>query len=794
MARTYCFSCGADMEEVPGQEIPVCDSCQDEHGGDEAPVATSYRIKRGGRSEGPLTPEQVIEQIKKGLLLGEDRITSGRQWTRVDQDPEFSGYFIPGDPRFEEVQAARKRSKGARASRERRESARSLVKIAVVLGVIAVPVALYASGIQIFDDEAVDAVQEDGGEVLDSWILKIQKTFNPKVSETELEKMRGLPGEAVIQELKAEWPDANAGVEEHLALGKLGLLQGTRAGWTSAQREYEYAVAADDDNVEALAGLAVVYAQLRDEDERYNNRSLELYQRANTLSEGHPAVLRAQAGMSIMSGAWDDAEARSRDCLKEVADDGVCLWYLGKALTELGRYSEAEQALSKSKEVMGDAPVVDLSLGWSALETYQYHKARAPLEAFASRYPEDPDIHRLLARYHREIGDYDAAIEAGRKSIRLDTDSAYAARVLIGELLLHYSRDAEAAYEVLGPATDPAAAVSRQERVRVLLPASIAARESGNVEDALTWAMELADLDAGWPPGQLALALAHHANGDDSAAEDALKLADITSIEGRDLARFHVEAARFYTSMGRSRPAHYELEAARSADPNWPVASYELARSFLVLENPASALDTIRSTWTMDLELDNNYDPVEVIPIERFDLIAFDRQLTRSISSGDAVAVALPSARGALMTQHCVAEGRSCDKAITLVGDALRSNESDAAAQCYMGWLGLQRERPDQALQNFDRALASDAVQPVVLSLRGLVHAQLGNAQDSERDFKNAHKHGVGIIGISRRNATALIALDKRDEAVAMALSAVKADARDVESRSRLLALQEASE
>ena len=794
MARTYCFSCGADMDEVPGQEIPVCDACQDEHGDDGELGTTSYRIKRGGRSEGPLTYEQIREQIVKGLLRGEDRITAGRDWTRVDQDPEFSGYFIPGDPRFEEVQEDRERTKGKRASRERRESARTFMKVGVVLAVIAVPVALYATGVQLISDDTVDAVSEDGGEVVDNWILQIQKAFDPSVAQDELEKQRGYPGEAVIQEIKADWPDAKGGVEERISLGKLGLLQGTRAGWSTAQREFEYAVAVDSENVEALAGLAVVYARLREEDERYNNRSLELYARASTIDAGHPAVLRAQAGMSIMSGAWTDAETRSKSCLDAVQDDGVCLWYLGKALTELGRYAEAEKALSKSKEMMGDAPVVDLSLGWSALETFQYHKAFAPLEAFASRYPEDPDIHALLARYHREIGEYDEAIGAGRTSIRLDTEGAYTARLLVGELLLHEKGDAASAYEVLAPATAKDVAIAREDRVAILLPASIAARLSDHPEDSLTWARELADLDAGWPPGQLALALAYQVNGDDSAAEDALKLADITSVEGRDLARYHVEAARFFTSMGRSRPAHYELEAARNADPEWPVASYELARSFLNLENPRSAVETVTATWTMDLQLDNNYGPVELIPIQPFDLLAFDRTLTRAISQGDALAANLPLARGALMTQHCVATGAGCDKAITLVGDALRRDESNTAALTYMAWLSAQRGRNSDALEHLDRALNNDSVQPVLLSLRGLVYATLQSPVDAERDFKNAHKHGVGLHGIHYRNATALVTLDKRDEAVAMAMEAVKSDKRDVASRALLLALQEGDE
>ncbi|MCP4808634.1 MAG: tetratricopeptide repeat protein [Proteobacteria bacterium] len=793
MLRTYCFSCGTEMEDT-GQDVPVCTACANESAADSGEISDDvrYRIKRGdGRSEGPLTYEQVEDRIRKGLLSGEDRCRVGdRDWGRVDQTADFEGYFIPGDPKFEDIQRGRKETAGAIASRKRRETASSLARVGVVLAVLAILAGLYFAGATLIDDETLESVQEEGGSMVDAAILKIRKAMDPEVARKDLEEKRGLPGQEVIDEIAAAWPDATGSIEERLTLGRLGLLQGTRAGWGAAQREFEYAVAVDPNNVDALAGLAVVYAQFRDEDPTFNTKSLALYDRAAKIDGKAPAVLRAQAGMSIMAGAWEDAESRSRKCLESVPDDGICLWYLGNSLTQLGRYSEAEKALSASKTIMGDVPVVDLSLGRSALETYQYSKAGAPLRAFADRYPDDPDIHALLARYHNELGDYDSAIEEGLLAISLDESGAFGSRVLAGGLLLHHRGDAAKAAEVLGPATPHDASPDRDRRISALLPASIAAREAGELADSLDYATALADLAPGYPPAQLSLALTYYAMGNESDAEDALKQADTTAIEGRDLARFHTEAGRFYTEVGRARLAHFEYDAAHKADPTWPTAAVTLARSYLAVENPQSALDTLHSIWKMDLDAETHDHPIESVPIVAPDMRAFDVEIRKAIPQGDQLSGRLPVTRGTLEVLRCLSGETSCDRARTSLSDAKRSDESDVAARVYLAWIALEQGRYESAIEDLDRALTNDPVQPILLSLRGLAYANLGDADAAARDFKTAHKHGVSYSGISRRNAEALIALGDEAGALSMSIEAVKSDDRDVTSRKRLLALQ----
>lgn len=794
MLRTYCFSCGTEMQDT-GQDVPVCAACANDSAADsgDAPSEVRYRIKRGdGRSEGPLTYEQIEDRIRKGLLTGEDRVRPGeREWERIDQNADFAGYFIPGDPKFEEIQRERKQTQGAIASRKRRETFSSLSRVAVVLAVLAVPAGLYFAGVTLIDDDTLESVQDEGGSMVDAAILQFRKAMDPEVARKDLEEKRGLPAQDVVDEIAGRWPDATGSIEESLSLGRLGLLQGTRAGWGSAVREFEYAVAIDPNSVDALAGLAVVYAQLRQDDPSYNTKSLALYDRASQLDAEAPAVLRAQAGMAIMSGAWTDAEARSRKCLAKVPDDGICLWYLGNALTQLGRFSEAEKALSESKATMGDAPVVDLSLGRSALETFQYAKAEGPLLAFAERYPDDPDIHALLARFHDELGDYDAAIASGRKAIALDEGGAVEARILVGGLLLHHKKDAAAAYEVLKPVAPHEATTGRELRTRVLLPASIAARGAGQLDEALEWATALVELNPGSPPAHLALALAHNKKGDVSAAEDSLKLSDTTAIEGRELARYHLEAGRFYSEVGRARLAHFEYDAALRADPGWPLAAAALARSYLALENPQSAIETLNQTWTMDLTSDVHAHPVTSVPIVPPDLQLFDSEIRRAIPSGDQLGARLPITRGILEIQRCIGLPAPCDRAKASLADAKRSDEADIAARVLLAWIAIDQGRWQAAIEDLDRALTADPVQPVLLSLRGLAYANLGDAEASGRDFKTAHKHGLGVPGIHRRNAEALIALGDRDAAVAMTLEAVKADASDITSRQRLFALQE---
>ena len=64
MARSYCFSCGVELEDAASL-APICDRCQAELAGR---ARYFFVMREGARADGPLTEEQVAGQIKTGLL------------------------------------------------------------------------------------------------------------------------------------------------------------------------------------------------------------------------------------------------------------------------------------------------------------------------------------------------------------------------------------------------------------------------------------------------------------------------------------------------------------------------------------------------------------------------------------------------------------------------------------------------------------------------------------------------------------------------------------------------------
>ena len=776
------------MAEDVDAALPICDVCKVDQGSGDA----RYTVRSGsGRSQGPFSKEQVVDQLRKKLLTPADRIAqSGGTWHQLDQHPDFLGYFIPGDPLYDALNKLRSEETSRVSSRRRREVFGGAGKAVAVALVLATPVVLYALDIDIVPDSLVQTLKGGTESTLEEMGRTINKVVDDEAAGRELAEQMGLPGTEVIDAIKTDWPDAVSPVEQRLALANRGMLQGTQAGVENARRELEYAVAAEDENVEALAALAVVYSQLHESDNGLQSRALELYNRAQAIDANHTAVLRAQAGMAVVSNAWEEAEEKSRVCLGALPEDGICNWYLGHALTQLGKYDQAEVALEKAREVMEDAPVVELALGRAGLETHQYAQAIGPLTAFAERYPEDAGIHELLARYHREIGAWDDAIAEGRRATELYPESLEG-RYIAGTLLLHVKDDAAASWALLQGLEDNRHIDTREQRAEVLLQMCLAATAAKDVEGATSVCVALTEHSTGWAPAQLAEAWAWRLAGDNDKAEDAIKLADNTSSEGWELARYHLEAGRFYESLERERLALFEYEAAVSASDDYPDAHFVYAQALLGVGNANEALNLISETWTMDWSVDDQTDPVVRVPREDTDFRAIAGAVSREIPSGDPLSERKASTLGILEAQACLRGGGGCSRARSNLSTAVTDDDSNLAAQAYLGHLAVQAERWDEAITRYTRVLSSQAAQPTIHSLNGLANAHKGNRGEADAQLEMAGKHGVGVAGIERRHAMALVELGERDEAVEMALAAVKSDPGDYVSKALLLDLNQ---
>ncbi|MCB9758452.1 MAG: tetratricopeptide repeat protein [Alphaproteobacteria bacterium] len=783
MSRTYCYSCGAEAETDPARLLPMCASCVSIARDGEARYAV---VREGARAETQLTSDQVLEQLRTGILSAEDHVAGrGRTYLRVDQHPDFAPFFTPHDPRYASLRQQQKAEASVVATRRRRRVLDAALRVAGVVALIGGPVALWQAGILSMDNPTVAGVVGSVGSLFDDAVLTVRKAVDEDVAVEQLEQSRGLPGKEIIASLQQKWPDAPGGGADRMKLAWIGLFQGTREGVESARRELEWAVAVAPEDVEAVSVLAVVYAELGDEDPELRPQGVELFRRALVLDEDHPAVLRGHAGMALAGDAYGEAAEKARQCLVKIPDDPFCNWYLGAALVQLRQFSEATDALLRASAALGDAPAVDLELGRAAMESCRYAEAQATLEPYAKRYPDDPGIHLLLADFYRQLGQYDKAVSHGQLAAKLNPTSRRT-RETAGVLLLYAAERPRAAADLLVPLSEEKG-MERDERARILLHASRAALGAGQIPTAIRLGRTLTEARPGWPPGQLALAQALLASGDPAAAEESLKLADETAVDEALAARYHLEAGRFFTQQNRTRHASFELESARDMRPDWLTPRLELAQNYLELGNGRGALDIILESWWIDAAQDQGRDPVQLIPVEWPDIEALQNRLVKDIPAGSALGQDVPMAIAVLETIHCISGDTDCRRARQMLEAVRQERADDIRLIAWLARLELEEKDGDGAEDLLGLIRASEEETAHILALSGYAAALRGRAADMEKHFALAERIDPGTSTVARHHVYALFAIGRTEEAIALGREVAAADPGDVRIRRFLL-------
>ncbi|MCB9798015.1 MAG: tetratricopeptide repeat protein [Alphaproteobacteria bacterium] len=780
-ARTYCYSCGAEIDGPVESLLPTCGDCAAQAREGEPVYAV---LHADSRAEGQLSSSQVVDQIRRGLITAEDHVAGrGSTYVRLDQHADFAPYFIPSDPRRAGLLEERASEASEKASRRRGRAMRSLLRVAAALLIVGVPVGLWKAGLLSMENPIVARIAGWVDAASEQASRTFAKAVDEDVAKRELEARTGLPADALLTALQEKWPELPGDAEERMELAQVGLLQGTREGLDSARSELEAAFVLAPRSIEAISLLAIVYAELGDNDPELRRGGLELFQRASKLNPESPFVMRANAGMALSSLAYEEAAGKARQCIKASNNDPFCSWYLGQALVELGSFEEAAAALQVAAEAFDDAPVVNLSLGRAAMESHHYPQAEAALQAFAARYPDDPGIHKHLARLDHLLGRDAEALEHARLAVKYGPDIPDG-RLLLGQLLTHvHGQHAEAA-DVLRPLfeVEPANNALRDE---ALLHASIAARRAGRADDAVRAAERLCNLRPRWPPAQLALALAHELAGDSAAAEAALDFDD-TADSAEVASRARVEAARYWDRQGRDRGMQLELEAARDLRPAWPLVQLELARAYLRFGNVDGALDAVLEISWMDARRERGFDLIRPVPVGPMDLETFRTDLVASATgSNDAKVLA---AVATLESFTCLRYGERCGEAdMALEAGLERLPESDPlhlmAAQ-----MRIDGGKPELAMDHI-AALVGPEEHPTPLALEGQAHAAQGQRGDVDKSFAKALAMPDDGSALRWRYAEALSLLGDTEGAIEQAREGVEETPRNLALRRTLNAL-----
>lgn len=790
MANHFCFACGREIKLAVGSPVSlICGVCEARHGGRTAPTYTLRPV--GGNAIGPLSREQVTDELKRGAVGPEDHISeSGDDFTRLDHHPHFLAYFIPESPQAEELaEAVAEYSR--RQSGMQREKAmapvRTIVRWATAIGV---PILVFGVVKFAVPDSVKDAAISGISTVWDQAALQLRKATDEEAAMADLRANMEVPGDELVAALQAKWPAVEEGSVALTQRGWENLLAGTRAGVSAAGSDFEQAVARSPDDVPALSGLAVAYTILGRGEGELSLNALVALDRARVLGTDPVALERAQAGMSVASGAKVQAMESAQECLKMAEGDGLCLYYLGASQLALGAYDKAAETLLEARGALGPRPGVELALARARLRLGDYAQAVPALEAHAAANPNDSDTLAMMAEIWRELGQGSKALDYATRASSLDSGQLRA-RALQGTLQLYIQGNARGAFTTLKLLIDTEGFRRLEDWRQIAVYASHAARLAGDNAAALELAKLALDGAPASGPARMAQSMALQASGDAAAAEEALQLADTSDLSALESARFHFNAGEFFRGQDRQAAASGAYGDAVTEAPQWAVGSLGLAMSHISAENAIQAADALGRLYDKDIRRSVRQDPVHSIWVQPIDIGEISRAAQPLFRNDARLSIQLPQVMGILHAVGCLSygDGGRCGLALGQLAAAVEADDADVISHAFAGRIKLLQGNYAGALAHFDRVLARDDKKALLLAMQGRCLYAVGRKADGDKAFRKAYNVSENDPGVYYHHGEALLAAGDRAGAQERFELTLKLDPSDVTTRGRLLAL-----
>lgn len=729
------------------------------------PPLVFYTLQRevGGRASAEtLTAEQIEERLLDGRVEGSDRVRlDGEAMQPVSEHRDFAEFFRSGTPAFQ------RRVDALRAAAEREKVRKELAQqplapeppprgvLYVAGGLLAV---LVLVGIIAF------ALSGDG--------------------EAEAE----LPAEELVRQLRLANP-GGVPPKADMQLLWVGISEGGQPSWPRARQTLESLVAAEPQNGEAIAALAVVYARMADQKPTLRPAAVQLMERARALVPDTLADARMEAGLALYSGASLTAatEAAAR-CLAAFPRDAVCLWYQGQALVSGGHLDEARAVLRAASEGLGGSAAVDVALlGVASLETLDLLAAEASLLSYAEQLPQAAEPQLLLARFYRRVGRFSQAISAARLALQRGPELTDA-RLMLGTLLLHSAGQPGEALSVLLPLTEPEVE-PKATRLTALLHGSIAARWAGDPVQAARLAEQGLELRAGSPPLRLALAEALADQGKPEQVERVLRDADLVQLDERSTARFLRATAALQERLGWKRGASIAREQAALQDPGSADVVLEEAAAQVKRGSGATAVSMLMEIWRYDLLAELGHDPVVEVPVPPVSLPSLTSGLERLGRRGSQERLDGTRAAAVVRGVRCVRYGVDCGGAQGRLASMLDLYPDDRALNATLAQVLFRQGRrgAERALVLATGGLGGSALFAV---LRGEIMAKQGAVGSAVTSLETATRLGSRDPSVLRRAASAYARLDRHEEALKFAREAAKQRPDDWRVASLILGVQ----
>lgn len=194
-------------------------------------------------------------------------------------------------------------------------------------------------------------------------------------------------------------------------LGDAYLKNGNAA---KAEARYQFALAQQDDNTEAVLGLAQARQFKGDAD-----GAMLYLTRARKMTATSPDTLYRFALVALEAGLYEEANGTLLAAIKLNPKDPAYFLALGSTWIKKPDLVEAEQAFRRSLELQPDNPRAQMYLGFTLLEQKKYPEARAWLEKSLEKDKNLPQTFYYLGQIAQEQNDDERAIEFFKQALAL---------------------------------------------------------------------------------------------------------------------------------------------------------------------------------------------------------------------------------------------------------------------------------------------------------------------------------------------------------------------------------------
>jgi tetratricopeptide (TPR) repeat protein len=459
-----------------------------------------------------------------------------------------------------------------------------------------------------------------------------------------------------------------------------------------ALRRWDDAEAAARDLVAAHPGDPLSHLNLGwvHDDQDRDEEALAHYERALEIDPGHAYSWHSRIDALRALRRWDEAEAAARDLIAAHPGDPLSHLNLGWVHSDQGRHEEALAQFRRAAEI---DPAHAGAKRWqvSALrELRRWDEAEAAARDLIAAHPGDPLSHLNLGWVHSDQDQDEEALAAFERAVEADPRNFTARRWQVAALrFLRRWEEAEAA------ARDLIAAHPRNPLAYAGLGWVLG--DQGRDEEALA-------------EYQRAVAVDPRDTGALRSRIDALRTLrrwDEAEAAARDLTATHPHNPDSYISLGwvhsdqdRDEEALAQYERALTVDPRSAAAARWRITALRVLRRWDEAEAAAR-----DLIATHPGDPVSHITLG---WVHSDQDRDEEALPHFARALAIDPRNGSALRSRfdCLLALRRWDDAEAAARHLITVHPNDPVSYVNLGWVFDEQDRHEEALEEYQRALA----------------------------------------------------------------------------------------